>query len=103
MTSAFIWRCRDGSSGKGYLLALNASQICTDRRKVRLTAPRAHLRCRYSPLPKGCTSWSSHVQGTGGLQEDKSLSLHDKEVPYFTCSCISVHSSCGCRAASVIS
>ena len=28
VTSAFIWRCRAGSSGKGYLLALNASQIC---------------------------------------------------------------------------
>ena len=33
VTSAFIWRCRDGSSGKGYRLALNASQICTDSRK----------------------------------------------------------------------
>ena len=35
VTSAFIWRCRDGSSGKGYLLALNASQICTCKSHVR--------------------------------------------------------------------
>lgn len=36
VTSAFIWRCRDGSSGKGYLLALNASQICTCKCTMRI-------------------------------------------------------------------
>ena len=86
MTSAFIWRCRDGSSGKGYLLALNASQICTHCRKVRLTAPRAHHHCRYSPLQNGCRTRLGRMHGTGGLQEhNHQSSFQEKEMPPFKC------------------
>ena len=50
VTSAFIWRCRNGSSGKGYLLALNASQICTwklhmSTRHAMLASPFLPARC----------------------------------------------------------
>ena len=56
VTSAFIWRCRDGSSGKGYLLALNASQICTCK---------VHIRPRHDMLVLGLllTSLQAHKRG----------------------------------------